>query len=446
MGKKVVFVFAALILLVFCFVLASGGKKEEEKISITFWHHETPAHRVKAFQQVIDKYMKLHPNVQVTQEVVTWEDAWPKTLASINTGTSPDFQFDLPDLNISAYQAGGIIPVDDLVDKIDKEQGYFKSVSNPYYHHGHYWGVPIWHIPFALIYRPSYFQKYLGTTKPPKDWDELLEYARKLTIDKDGDGTPDIYGIGIVAGKTLCTAEQIWAFLAQTGTTLFDKDGTVSFYSPEAIKALQMYKDLFKYAPPAATGWSWGELEMNFPAGTIAMMPYFGAILKSFYDQKNHDLASAPLPYPKDGKEGTLVYPAALMVFKTAEQKGEKHLNTVKDLILFMMEPENNYILTAVQEPGLYMPATKANLEYEKFWSYGPVAEYKDFVKPLADTVEYGSLFGFTHGAVNLAIGSISGENVLADMVQKAIIQNVSADEAIKWAHGRMVEISSKSK
>ena len=161
MSRKMAFIFIALLLLGSCLLLGGGGKKEE-KISITFWHHEPPAHRVKAFQQVIDKYMELHPNVQVTQEAVPWDDAWPKTLASIETGTSPDFQFDLPDLNISAYQAGGIIPVDDLVEKIDKEQGYFKSVVNPYYHHGHYWGVPIWHIPFALIYRPSYFQKYLG--------------------------------------------------------------------------------------------------------------------------------------------------------------------------------------------------------------------------------------------------------------------------------------------
>lgn len=444
MSRKIIIGFIVLLLVFSCFVLGGSGKKEEEKISITFWHHEPPAHRVKAFQDVIDKYMELHPNVQVAQEAVPWDDAWPKTLASIDTGTSPDFQFDLPDLNISAYQAGGIIPVDDLVDEIDKEQGYFESVSNPYYHHGHYWGVPIWHIPFALIYRPSYFQKYLGTTETPKNWDEFLEYARKLTIDEDGDGTPDIFGIGVVAGKTLCTAEQIWAFMAATGTTLFDRDGTVSFYSPEATEALQMYKDLFKYAPPGASGWAWGELEMNFPAGTIAMMPYFGSILKSFYEQDNRDLASAPLPYPKGGKQGTLVYPAAMMVFKTAEEKGEEHLNTVKDLILFMMEPENNYILTAVQEPGLYMPATKANLEYEKFWSHGPVAEYKDFVRPLAETVEYGSLFGFTYGAVNLAIGSISGENVLAEMVQKAIIQDLSADEAVKWAHERMVEIASE--
>ena len=107
-----------------------------------------------------------------------------------------------------------------------------------------------------------------------------------------------------------------------------------------------------------------------------------------------------------------------------------------------MMHPDNNWILTAVQEPGLYMPATRANLESKDFWSYGPVGRYQDFVRTLADAVEYGSLFGFTHGAVNLAIGKISGADVFADMVQKAVIEGVSADEAVKWAHDKMVEMS----
>jgi len=429
------------ILLVICLSLfgSTNFALSQEKVSLTFWHHETPAHRVKAFQAVMDKFMEKNPNVKIAQEVVTWDDAWPKTIASIGTGTTPDFQFDLPDLNISVYLAEGIIPVDDLVKEIDEEQEYFESVLNPYYHHDHYWGVPVWHIPFALIYRPSFIEKYLGTDQTPKDWDELLDYSAKLTVDTNGDGTPDIFGMGVVAGRTLCTAEQIWPFLAQTGSTLFDEKGNVNFYSSQSIKAVQMYKDLFKYAPPAATGWSWGELEMNFPAGTIAMMPYFGSVLQSFYESGSKDLASVEIPHPKDGQRGTLVYPSAIMIFKSAEEKG--HLDAVKS---FMMDTENNYILTAVQEPGLYMPTTRANLEASNFWEYGPIAEYKDFVRPLAEAVEYGSLFGFTYGVTNLAIGPITGELVLADLVQKAVIEDLSAEEAVKWAHEKIEKLSAE--
>jgi multiple sugar transport system substrate-binding protein len=424
--------------------LCASSALSQEKIALTFWHHEPPAHRVKAFQTVIDKFVEKNPNIQITQEVVTWDDVWAKTLAAISMGTTPDFQFDLPELNISAYVAGGILSVDDLVKEIDEKQGFFKSVLDPYYHDGHYWGVPVWHIPFALIYRPSLFEKYLGTNQPPKNWTELLDYAAKLTVDTNGDGNADLFGMGVVAGKTLCTAEQIWPFLAQTGATLFDEKGNVNFNSPNSVKAVQMYKDLFKYAPPAATGWAWGELEMNFSAGNIAMMPYFGSVLKAFYESKNKDLASVALPYPEDGQKGTLVYPSAIMVFKSAEKKG--HLDAVKSFIRFMMDPENNYLLTAVQEPGLYLPATRANLEASNFWDHGPIAEYKDFVQPLADAAKYGSLFGFTYGANNLAIGAISGELVLADLVQKAVIEGLSAEEAVKWANGKMEKLSSENK
>jgi ABC-type glycerol-3-phosphate transport system substrate-binding protein len=59
-----------------------------------FWHHEAPAYRVAAFQQVIDTFNRENPDIQVRQEVVPWGEAWSRTLAAIRAGTTPDFQFD----------------------------------------------------------------------------------------------------------------------------------------------------------------------------------------------------------------------------------------------------------------------------------------------------------------------------------------------------------------
>ena len=407
------------------------------KTKIVFWHHEPPAHRVKAVQTVIDAFTSENPNIEVIQETVPWNDAWPKTLAAIGTGTTPDFQFDLPDLNMQAFEAGGLIPVTDIVKKIDTDQGYFKAVMKPYFHDGEYWGVPAWHSPIVMIYRPSLLKNYLGTDKAPKTWDELLTYSKKLTVG-------NIFGSGLVAGKTLCTPEQMWGFMQQAGSTLFDKDGKVDFNSPNTIKAVQFLKDLYQYSPKAASGWSWGELEMNFPAGNIAMMPYFGAVLKTFSDENNTDLASAELPRPKDGQRGAMVYPFGIQIFKATEKKGQTQLQAVKSLIMFMMSPKINYMLTAAQEPGLWYPATKANLDAKNFWEYGPHVKYREFIKPFADTVNYGSLFGFTYGANNLAIGQISGENVLAEMFQKVVVEKMAVNKAVEWAHNRMVELSSK--
>lgn len=412
----------------------------QEKMRLKFWHHEPVDYRMAAFQEVVDRFEAKNPGIHLVQEAIPWDDTWAKLAAAIKSGTAPDFQWDNPPMNIFAYEGGGILPVTDIVEEVDKRYGYYESLKKPYYHDGEYWGVPIWHIPHALVYHPSYFREYLGTTEPPKNWKELLEYAKKLTIDKDGDGVAEIYGIAMAAGKSFCTQEQFWDFMAPAGASIFDEDGKVSFYSPEAIRALEFYAELAKYEPPGVTGWSWGEIEMNLPAGTMAMTPYYGAGLKLFWEEENYDIACTEMPYPEDGQKGALLHPEGIMVFKTAKERG--HLDAVKSFILFAMAPENHWILTAKQEPGLYYPSTRAQLDAPYFWDYEPHAKYPDFVKTLAEVVEYGSTPGFTYGAVNLTAGRIYGANVLADMVQRVLLLGESAEKAVKWAHDRMVKMS----
>jgi multiple sugar transport system substrate-binding protein len=81
---------------------AEAASAEEEVIKLTFWHHEAPAHRVAAFQKVIDLFEEEYPNIKVEQEVVMWGDAWTKTIAVIEAGTGPDFQFSIPDLLLTS--------------------------------------------------------------------------------------------------------------------------------------------------------------------------------------------------------------------------------------------------------------------------------------------------------------------------------------------------------
>jgi multiple sugar transport system substrate-binding protein len=412
----------------------------EGKIELIWWHHEPVDYRMAAFQEVIDKFEAENPDIHVVQEAVPWDDVYAKTLAAIKTGTGPDLQMSNPVVTIYAYEAGGTYPVTDIVNEIDQEQTYFPNILKPYYHHDEYWGVPIWHISEALLYRPSMLEKYIGTTEAPKTWTELTEYAKKLTVDTDGDGTIDQYGIGLAAGKNNCTPEQMWNFISQAGIDIFDENGNVAFYNPDTVKAVEYYTSLFEYTPEGVTGWGWGEIEMNFPSGTFAMTPYYGAGLKIFYEQGIEDLAAAPIPLMEGGQKNALFRPEDIMVFKSAEERG--HLDAVKKLIKFIMKPEIHWIITAKQEPGLYYPSTKAQMDAPYFWDYPVHAKYPEVVKTIADVANYGSLYGFAHGAVNLSAGRIEGANIMADMLQKIIVEGTSADEAVKWAHDEMVKLS----
>jgi multiple sugar transport system substrate-binding protein len=423
-------------------LVLSGVAFAADKVELTFWHHEAPSHRVMAFQKAIDLFEKEHPSIKVKQEVVAWGDAWPKTIAAIRAGTTPDFEFDIPDFNLSMYMAEGLIPVDDIVKEIDEKYGYFKSSLGMYRHDGHYWGVPIWTMVFNWIYRPSYLKEYVGTTTAPKTWEEVLEYAKKLTVDTDGDGKIDIYGLGLTGSKSLCTQEFIWAVMTTYGVRIYDENGKVAFNTPETVKALEMYKKLWEYAPPAATGWIWGEIEMNFAADKIAMMPYFPALQRRFYDAGNMDMEGAPLPVPAvGGKKSTIIYPNAIMIFKSAEKRGV--LDEVKAFIRFIMKPDINAILTAEQEPGGFLPVTEKAAASKAYWEDKYISAFENMNRVAVEEVKYGTLYGFTHGkVVNKAIGDVIGANTLAEVVQKVIIEGESPEKAAEWGHKKIEELS----
>ncbi len=417
-------------------LLSSYSVAFGEVIEIVFWHHEAPAYRVAAFQQVIEAFQKEYPNIKVRQEVVPWGEAWARTAAAIAAGTTPDFQFDIPDLNVYAYELGGIIPVTDLVEKLDARYGFIKSQLLPYTHHGEIWGVPIWTMPMALIYRPSMLEA--AGILPPRTWEELLEAAEKLT------NPPHVYGIMLTAGLNLLTQELAWCFMAPSGTELFDEKGNVTFYSPQTVRAVEFYAKLFKFSPPGSAAWIWGEAELNFGAGLIAMMPYFGGLQKRFLeDLGSTDLAAAPMPMPSEcGYARTLTYPNAVHVFKSAA-RDPKRLEAVFAFIEFMLRPDMNTIITAGQEPGSFVPLTEAMLAPgSPYWEHPTIKAFLDMNRLLVREIRYGTLYGFEHGVVNLGIGEIIGENVLGEVLQRVIIGGESPEAAVAWGQRRMEELS----
>jgi multiple sugar transport system substrate-binding protein len=417
--KKVLFV--SIVLLLATFIMA--------QTTIVFWHHESPAHRVAAFQKAVELFQQEYPDIKVVQQVVPWGDAWTKTLAAIDAGTTPDFQFSLPELTITAYQADAIIPLDNIINEIDEKYDFVDSQLEPYMIDGNYWGIPIWTMPMVLIYRPSILEEYLGTSEPPKNWNELLLAAQEITLKSAAEGER-IYGIGLTAGNNLCTQEQVYTVMANVGVELFDEDGNLTFNSPETLRAVEFYKDLFKFSPPGATGWAWGEIEMNFSAGKIAMMPYFGGLQKRFYDMGNYDLDGAPQPFPVDGQRGSLTYPNDIHIFKSAREKG--HLDEVYKFIRFIMRPEINAVFTAQTEPGSFVPITVEAQESDAYWNDPVISQFEHLNRVIVDEINYGKLYGFETGsAVNLAIGGISGGNLLAEMIQNVVTGRYTVEEAV---------------
>ncbi len=453
--------FISIIVLVFALsagMLMAGGKKKKEEVEkpviekeevevekapveITFWHHEAPAHRVAAFQKMIDIFEDENPDIKVTQEIVMWGDAWVKSLSALEAGTLPEFQFSIPDLLLTMFKADALVPVTDLVNEMDAKYKFFPAQKDMYFHDGEYWGLPVWTMIMLMTYRPSFLEEYAGVSEPPDTWDEILELARMITKNSD----EEVYGFGIGGARNLMTDEQAFVFMASAGARFFDEDGNVIFNNPKTIEALKMYNDLIKYAPPGAEAWSWGEIELNFAAGTLAMSPYFPGIQKRFHEEfDSSDYAAAHVPFFKGRSErGTITYPNEIHIYKHILDDKAK-LEAVKDFVRFMMRPEINAILTAEQEAGAFFPCTEAAAKAPEYWNHPVVKRFENIHRVAIEALqEYATLYGFEYGKwVNIGIGDITGADVLAEVVNKIVSGQMSVEDAVAWGDEEMEKYS----
>lgn len=118
-------------------------------------------------------------------------------------------------------------------------------------------------------------------------WDKLEEFAKALTIDKDGDGTIDQYGL----------ADTVYNFILQL---IYSNDGdiinydgttaTVALGSENTIEALQMYDKLVNqlklgYEREEGMGWDWQM--KSFGEGKFAILPHEHYASQAFRDMED---------------------------------------------------------------------------------------------------------------------------------------------------------------
>ncbi|MBW2153506.1 MAG: sugar ABC transporter substrate-binding protein [Deltaproteobacteria bacterium] len=110
-------------------------------------------------------------------------------------------------------------------------------------------GIPItMEIQPMFFFRKDLLKKY--RVAYPKTMEELVDAAKKLTLDTDGDGRIDIHGIAMRGKKAAATS--VWAaFLHSYGGEWLDANRNPVIDSPEAIAAFEMYGRLLRESGPA---------------------------------------------------------------------------------------------------------------------------------------------------------------------------------------------------
>jgi multiple sugar transport system substrate-binding protein len=164
-----------------------------------------------------------------------------------------------------------------------------------------YWALPAMGDALGWVYRKDWFakpelqaefkQKYGRDLAPPKTWDELKQVA-EFFQGREIDGKK-VYGAAIFTEKGsegitmgVTAALYTWGFQYQNPNKPYDLEGFVN--SPDAIAALEFYKDMYKCCTPPGYSDAYMQEGLDaFKSGQVAMMMNWFAFWPGMYKDEN---------------------------------------------------------------------------------------------------------------------------------------------------------------
>lgn len=209
-----------------------------------------------------------HPGIKVQTQTMPPKDYWPHVSALAASSDLPDVM-----MMSSAYiqqwaEAGNLADLTPVLKDVDLSAYTQSAVDTARFKDGLYAVPQSWSGP-VLYYNKTAFDA-AGVSYPASDWTwgKFLDAARKLTIDTNGDGSPDQWGYYIFGRYA-----QVDGWVYRNGGRYLNADATVIDPNPAAISALRFLTDLVvkeKVAPPPKDLQGVRQQDV-FPLGMAAM-------------------------------------------------------------------------------------------------------------------------------------------------------------------------------
>jgi multiple sugar transport system substrate-binding protein len=388
-----------------------------EAVEITFMAWGAPE-ELAVWQQIADEFHAANPNITVKMDVSEWDSYWTKLDTLFAGGTPPDvFAMDAP--LFLDWQSRGVLL--NLQPYIDATPGFlddvYEQTVSGYKLADGYYGLPRDFQTIVMYYNKDMFDA-AGVEYPKEGWtwQDLREMAKKLTVDKNGDGKTDQYGYSCdLWDMELCWSEAIWAY----GGDVINSDYTQTLIGePKAREAWKLFYDMTfvdKSMPDTVAAGEYGyDL---FQAGVAAMWPH-GHWAMPAYKDVEFQWDVAPMPTGPAG-QATSVNSAGFVVAQDS-----KHPDAAWEFVKYALSQTGQTRLT---ELGLAIPVLKSVAESPVFLEQdvnGRAINQKIFLDSLAYAHLKPIFRGYTEwsGAIGDGMADIwAGEAELDATLDEAV-------------------------
>lgn len=289
----------------------------------------------------LDDFNKSQSTIKVSAAAVPYPTFGQTVLTQMGSGQGPDLiRFDMPEFE-AASDAGLIAPLDDLIDV--SKYDLLKQPDQFMVHDGRRDGIIFEASNYAMFYNADLIPK------PPTTYEEFTKTAKSLT-------KGDVYGLAFrqTEAEEAGVWQDIFNYVYGFGGKWSDGK-TLTINSPENLKGLQAYKDLYdaKVIPRGADAATFRRM---FAEGKVGMELNNGGYVTATRGQ-NPDLnfSVAPIPFPVRS-QGAILAPIVINEASPAKE-------AAATFIRWVLEPANQVKLQEILGASSVATVTQRSAE-----------------------------------------------------------------------------------
>lgn len=293
----------AVLVLAACLALG-GGHAAAQSADVTFYYPVAVGGPVtKIIDGLAADFTKENPGIKVKPIYAgTYQETIVKVLTAAKSGEAPQTAILLSTDMFTMIDEDAVIPFDDFI-KTPEDKAWMASFFPAFMLNsrtgGKTWGIPFQRSTIVLYWNKDAFKDAgLDPNKPPANWTEQVEYAKKL-IKRDAGGNVTQWGLQVPSSGFPYWLFQ--GFTTQNDVLLMNDAGTQTFFDkPAVVEALQYWVDLGQKHKVMPTGViEWGTTPKDFFERKIAMMWTTTGNLTNVKNNAKFDFGVAMLPAGK---------------------------------------------------------------------------------------------------------------------------------------------------